>query len=94
MKKTLILLLISLVIQTIIVTTAYFIQEFNKRSIKAENEQEKIKYENYRNNMIWLLGGEIVYSSIDAFIDAQMADMNKKIDISIKKGGVYLCYKF
>ena len=133
MKKTLILLLISLVIQTIIVdakpgkaaiatglsiiipgggqiynkqfgkailiagaevTTAYFIQEFNKRSIKAENEQEKIKYENYRNNMIWLLGGEIVYSSIDAFIDSQMADMNKKIDISIKKGGVYLCYKF
>ena len=74
--------------------TAYYIYKFNEKSKSTENKSEKIKYENYRNNSIWALGGEIVYSAIDAFIDEKMSDMNGKIDISVKNGGVYLCYRF
>ncbi|NIA23244.1 MAG: hypothetical protein GWP03_03675 [Proteobacteria bacterium] len=74
--------------------TGYYIYEFNKKSMDENDEQEKITYKNYRNNMIWLLSGEIVYSSIDAFIEAKMANMNKKIDISVKGGGIYICYRF
>ncbi len=82
------------VISSAEIATAYYIYRFNGEMTASDSEDTKAMYKSYRNDLIWLLGGEIAYSAIDAFIDAKMSDMNKKIDISLKRGGIYLSYRF
>lgn len=74
--------------------TIYMIYKNNKYLQTEQSEEKRLLTENNRNSLIWLLGAEIVYSSIDAFISARMYDMNKKIDIGIRNNGIYIAFKF
>lgn len=56
----------------------------NQKYVSSTNELDRDFYLNNRNLSTWYLIGAVLFSSIDAFVDAHLSDFDESSDLSFR----------
>ncbi|MEE4310700.1 MAG: DUF5683 domain-containing protein [candidate division KSB1 bacterium] len=56
----------------------------NQKYVSSTNELDRDFYLNNRNLSTWYLIGAVLFSSIDAFVDAHLSDFDESSDLSLR----------
>ncbi|MCG3119956.1 MAG: hypothetical protein ALAOOOJD_02514 [bacterium] len=63
-----------------LVTTAIY---WNSKAKGASDRETKLFYQNNRNTANWFLLGTVLFSMLDAYVDASLADFDESPDLSL-----------
>lgn len=80
---------------SLIATAIYW----NQRAVQVPpNSNERFFYRNNRNTAVWFLAGTILFSMLDAYVDASLSDFDESPDLSMASfgssaGGIMLRFK-
>lgn len=58
----------------------------NRRLSGSSDPAQRAFYRDDRNKLIWWLGGVIIYSMLDAYVDAYLLNFNVEMDINKSSG--------
>jgi len=56
---------------------------WNQKANAASDREEKLFYKNNRNTANWFLLGTILFSMLDAYVDASLSDFDESPDLSL-----------
>ncbi|MDZ7291222.1 MAG: DUF5683 domain-containing protein [candidate division KSB1 bacterium] len=65
--------------ETGLVATAIY---WNQRAVRTTDRDERLFYQNNRNTALWWLVGTILYSMLDAYVDASLSDFDESPNLS------------